>query len=1115
MIASNRAAGRCHPASIYFAEALHVGPLPAAGVASDSPWDAACRRARAVGAHTLMIPLPCPADPQAPFAPRDLVHSAPGDAGAPALAQGVAGLAALCERHGLALVLALSLRRVHRACPLAASHPEWFVGPDEARAHGLDPRLDAMHRITVHVRTDPSGRAPSAFIADWADRLLGWALAGAAGFCVADLDALAAPDWRDLIGQVRAGAPGARFFGWTPGLSPAHVSDLAGVGLDAVFASLPWWDYRSPWLAEEHMRLSAVAAVIAPLADAFSGGGDVPPGRQRLRAAAAAEVAGDAVMIPMGWEASQPDAHEEQRTLQALRDAVHALQSAPLRGRLHCLPLPGAAGAALLRGDGWPYSPPPDEPTASPARAVIVNADASAALVPDWDALRTHLPDGYAILRGDGPQGELPGSVPPAGSARLAAARAPAVLAPPGGRESARRALVRALAAPRVVIAAVSPAVDDGLFALKAVVGRPVQIEADIFMDGHDRLAAALLWRAADEATWREVPMRPLGNDRWQGRFVPERIGQHYCAIRAWRDAWRSYADDLAKKHAAGVDLTLDIEEGRQRIDAALAGLDRSRAAAARRLAAVQSILGPARQVRPRRGRPDPLTEPLPRPTPEQIAALLAESTAAAMDAAGNRTFETTTADAAYPVWVDRPAAAFASWYELFPRSQSGDPGRHGTFDDVIARLPAIRDMGFDVLYFPPIHPIGRTHRKGRNDSLRAGPGDPGSPYAIGAAEGGHDALHPGLGTLDDFHRLVAAARLHGLEIALDFAIQCSPDHPWLSAHPEWFDWRPDGSIRYAENPPKKYEDIVNVDFYGVRGTAARQAALWRALRDVVLFWIDQGVRTFRVDNPHTKPLPFWQWLIADVRARHPEAIFLSEAFTRPKMMYRLAKLGFTQSYTYFTWRETKAEFIAYMTELTGDPVARFFRPNFFVNTPDINPRHLQSGGRPAFLIRAALAATLSGLWGVYNGFELCEAAAVPGKEEYLDAEKYEIRAWDWNRPGNIVAEIAQLNRIRRTNPALHSHLGLRFHHADDDSVLFFSKAAADGSNVVLAAINLDPHADHGTHIELPMWLAGQPDDGVMQAHDLLHDHRQAWHGKHQYLDLPAERPYRLWRIPA
>jgi starch synthase (maltosyl-transferring) len=458
---------------------------------------------------------------------------------------------------------------------------------------------------------------------------------------------------------------------------------------------------------------------------------------------------------------------------------------------------------------------------------------------------------------------------------------------------------------------------------------------------------------------------------------------------------------------------------------------------------------------------------------------------------------------------AERIGARFASWYEIFPRSQSGDGVRHGTFQDVIDQLPRIAAMRFDVLYFPPIHPIGRINRKGRNNSLTPSENDPGSPYAIGSDCGGHDAIHPELGGIDDFLTLVKEASRFGLEIALDFAIQCAPDHPWLSEHKEWFDWRPDGSIRYAENPPKKYQDIVNVDFYAERA----KPSLWLALRDVVQFWINQGIRLFRVDNPHTKPFPFWEWLIQDIRGRHPDTIFLAEAFTRPKVMYRLAKIGFSQSYTYFTWRNTKAELTAYIDELNQTAPRDFFRPHFFVNTPDINPAFLHESGRPGFLIRAALAATLSGLWGVYNGFELCEATPIaPGKEEYLDSEKYQLRAWDHDRPGNIIEEIAKLNSIRRGNAALQSHLGIQFHAAFDDEVLFFSKVADDG-NVILAAICLDPFNTHQFKVELPLYLFNLPDTAALATTDLMRDFDFTWRGKIQDVTLHPQSPFCIWRI--
>jgi starch synthase (maltosyl-transferring) len=487
---------------------------------------------------------------------------------------------------------------------------------------------------------------------------------------------------------------------------------------------------------------------------------------------------------------------------------------------------------------------------------------------------------------------------------------------------------------------------------------------------------------------------------------------------------------------------------------------------------------------------------------------MLSDDVRSAMKRADARPFASRSS--VHSVRVDRPAAEFASWYELFPRSATHDAAVHGTFKSVIERLPAIQSMGFDVLYFPPIHPIGRINRKGRNNSLRAERGDVGSPYAIGSAEGGHDATHPELGTLDDFRDLLAAAAENGLELAIDFAIQCAPDHPWVSQHKDWFRWRPDGSMRYAENPPKKYEDIVNPDFYG----EASFPEVWLALRDVIQFWVDQGVRIFRVDNPHTKPLPFWHWMIADVQSRHPDVLFLAEAFTRPKLMYRLAKVGFSQSYTYFTWRNTKAEITEYLTELTSPPASDVFRPNFFVNTPDINPVFLQTSGRPGFLIRAALAATLSGLWGVYSGFEICEAAALPGREEYLDSEKYEVRPRDYMAPGNIVAEITALNHIRRRHPALQSHLGLTFYNAFNDQIILYGKRDPFDRSMVLVAVSFDPYIAQEAAIEVPLWEFGLPDQAAISVTDLMSGDGFMWHGKNQTVRLdPAELPFRIWRL--
>ncbi len=651
--------------------------------------------------------------------------------------------------------------------------------------------------------------------------------------------------------------------------------------------------------------------------------------------------------------------------------------------------------------------------------------------------------------------------------------------------------LEEAMRAPRIAIEATEPAVDDGRYAAKAIIGQPVDVSSKIFADGHDQLAAVVCWRQKGEQSWRRARLKLITNDLWQGHFTPTQVGTHEFRIEAWWDLWETYRYELSKKHAAGVPVQLELEEGRLHLERA-----------------VQRAQGETRAV---------LEDIMHRLASshlddERVSVMLASETAAAMADADAR--EHCSASHIFPLEVERPLAQFASWYELFPRSETDSPDRHGTLRDVIKRLPAIRDMGFDVLYFPPIHPIGRKHRKGPNNSLEAGPNDPGSPYAIGSEAGGHEAIHPELGTLDDFRALVSAAADHGLEIALDFAIQCSQDHPWLEQHPGWFSWRPDGTIRYAENPPKKYQDIVNVDFY------AKDAMpdLWIALRDVVQGWVDLGVKVFRVDNPHTKPLPFWQWLIADIRSRDPDVMFLAEAFTRPAMMARLGKVGFNQSYTYFTWRNTKAELTEYFTELNEPPLRYCYRPNFFVNTPDINPFFLHSSGRPGFLIRAALATMGSGLWGMYSGFELCESAPLPGKEEYLDSEKYQIRPRDYRAPGNIIAEIAQLNRIRRQNPALQTHLGFKAYTAWNDNILFFGKRTPDRSNFILIAVNLDPHNAQEAHFELPLWELGLPDDAQTHGEDLMNGHRWSWYGRTQWTRLePWNLPFGIWRwtVPA
>lgn len=645
--------------------------------------------------------------------------------------------------------------------------------------------------------------------------------------------------------------------------------------------------------------------------------------------------------------------------------------------------------------------------------------------------------------------------------------------------------LSQALLLPRIAIENTRPVLDGGQFAVKAVAGQQVEVTCKVFADGHDKLAVRVRWREEQQDAWSSQVLEDQGNDGWLGRFPVATVGRYRFCIEAWIDQFASFCYELEKKHRAGVPVSLELQEGRTSVQQAA---ERSEGPLRERLLALQQQLAGLLET-------------------EQVALFLKDSSARLMAEADHRPYLSLSPE--YPLDVERVQAQFASWYELFPRSITEHPSRHGTFNDVHSRLSMIHDMGFDVLYFPPIHPIGRSHRKGRNNALTAAPDDPGSPYAIGSEEGGHEAIHPQLGSLDDFRRLVAAAADHGLEIALDFAIQCSQDHPWLKQHPGWFNWRPDGTIKYAENPPKKYQDIVNLDFYA----ADAIPSLWLELRDIVIGWVEEGVKTFRVDNPHTKPLPFWQWLIGDVRRQYPQVIFLAEAFTTPAMMARLGKVGYTQSYTYFTWRNTKSELASYFSELNQSPWRECFRPNFFVNTPDINPAFVHDSGRPGFLIRAVLASMGSGLWGMYSGFELCESAPVPGKEEYLDSEKYEIRPRDFNAAGNIIAEIAQLNRIRRQNPALHSHLGLKLYNAWNDQILYFGKRNAEGDNFVLVAVSLDPFNAQEAHFELPLWELGLADDAATQGEDLMNGHRWTWYGKTQFMRLEPAQPFGIWRI--
>jgi len=632
-----------------------------------------------------------------------------------------------------------------------------------------------------------------------------------------------------------------------------------------------------------------------------------------------------------------------------------------------------------------------------------------------------------------------------------------------------------------VAIEAVSPEVEAGRFPAKRSLGERVAVEADVFADGHDAVACVIRYRHQSEEAWTEVPMVALVNDRWRAEIIVSQLGRYVYTVQGWVDRFQTWRRQLAKRIAAGQDVAQELKLGAQLVEAA----------AKRAQGAESAVLA-------------------------KHAAGLAGGDAAIgkdlvdlMDRFADRS-EAVTYPRELEMLVDPQRARFSAWYELFPRS-AGEPGRHGTFRDVEKRLPYIAGMGFDVLYMPPIHPIGRTNRKGANNSVKASPSEPGSPWAIGSVEGGHKSIAPELGTLDDFRHLLGAAKEKGLDVALDIAFQCSPDHPYVREHPEWFRHRPDGSIQYAENPPKKYEDIVPFDF---ECEAWRE--LWGELLSIVTYWIDKGVRIFRIDNPHTKPFPFWEWLIGEVKRDNPDVIFLAEAFTRPKVMYRLAKCGFTQSYTYFAWRHTAWEITQYFTELTQTPVSDYFRPNLWPNTPDILTEYLQTGGRPAFAARLVLAATLGANYGIYGpAFELCEARAKePGSEEYVDSEKYQLRSWNIDSPDSLREMITLVNEIRRENVALQSDRGLRFHTTENESLIAYTKSTTDLADVVLTVVNLDPHHTQAGMVTLPLKDLGLDTDKSYQAHELLSGARYMWNGARNYVEInPHAAPAQIFRF--
>jgi starch synthase (maltosyl-transferring) len=1068
------------PARIYYFNPHLAGP--------PERWGAHFERAARLGFDTILLAPPFEAgaaDNIARVKNHCIMHAALG--GGDALAC-LSNAARLAGEAGLSLMLDLMLDRLALDADLTAAHPDWFsVAGDSAAMRFLGP-----DDVTV---------------AWWIEMISRFTDAGIQGFRCDEAHYTPPHVWSHILTEARRRSAGTMFIAWAPGAGPEALAGLAGCGaagrgFDFAASSSCWWNFRAGWLDEDAARITAIAPAMATPEPLFGARAAADPDIERAslasrRALALAAHYAPGFLMPMGFEygAEAP----MPRHSGALAEAFQALQSAPrfdLTREVAAVNARLVRQAKLFQGDAARVVSPPwadvavlargsaPNPGQNPGAVLLANASLDAPGLCSPSTILLNAGMGGQLARFDQKQPVSPADIVilPPGETMLCR-----IMPLPAIKMTKRQTPDEAVAAPRIAIEAVTPSVDGGRFPAKRVVGETVAVEADLLCDGHDKLSADLLWRAEDETEWQRAPMALLNNDRWTASMTLTRMGRYQLSIEAWKDNFASFADEVTKKHEAGVPVTLETEEGIELVrKAAARTAGDAKAALTALLQKTETGDTDARRVE--------LTDP---------------ATVALMRAHAERQFSTTLTP---PVLIDaeRKAASFASWYEIFPRSASDDEQRHGTFGDVIRQLPRIRAMGFDVLYFPPIHPIGRKNRKGRNNSLTPAPDDPGSPYAIGSPEGGHDAINPALGTLEDFLRLKDAALAQGLELALDFAIQCAPDHPWLTQHPEWFDWRPDGSIKYAENPPKKYEDIVNVDFY----TAGAKPALWRALRDVVLFWAKQGIRIFRVDNPHTKPFPFWEWMIGDIRGRYPDVMFLAEAFTRPKLMYRLAKIGFSQSYTYFTWRNTKQELTEYLTELSTTAPRDFFRPHFFVNTPDINPVFLQSSGRPGFIIRAALAATLSGLFGVYNGFELCEAAALPGREEYLDSEKYQIKAWDWQRPGNIVKEITQLNQIRRSNPALHSHLGITFLAAGNDNILYFMKSTADRGNVLLVAISLDPINVQQANIDLPLWHFGLPDSAALAAEDLMRGVAFIWYGKQQNVRLdPNELPVCIWRI--
>jgi starch synthase (maltosyl-transferring) len=997
------------------------------------------------------------------------------------------GFTEAARAHGLRVIMDLVVNHTSKDSELVIKNPHWFArdaGGNVMSPYATDP-ADPSRKTIWGDLAELDYRPPQQHeILDFFRQLVRHYIGlGFGGFRCDAAYKVPAEVWRGLIDDAKTVCPDVVFCAENLGAPKEAVLALANAGFDYLFNSVKWWDFESPWLLEQYEDFRRIAPSIGfpeshdtdrlvnELIAAGTPEAQIEPRYRQAYGFAAAYSTG--VMMPMGFEhgwsrrldvvSSRDDDPEPKRfDLSAFIAEVNAMKKA--------VPALNEEGPQrLLTSQDDPLIGLERKTRRGDERAfVFVNTQeqeireiALESLGVDISSLTDLSLDSNSTFGSRLVVAPLGVRVLRAASARPERAVAPHPLWQPEAR---------------IHIEEVYPELDGGRYPVKRILGDRFEVWADIFRDGHDKLRAVLRYQCENQG-WHEAPFEFFDNDRWVARLQLDAVGLWQYTIEAWTDHFESWRDEVEKKRAADQSIELELVEGQAILEATLQ----------------QAGTGDASRIR------DTLRDFAVSDTTRRTELLLSPGVRELMARCSLRS-DPVRYRRELEVVVDRKAARFAAWYEMFPRSQGIAPGKGATFDDCIARLPEIARLGFDVVYLVPIHPIGRINRKGKDNSTVAQPGDPGSPYAIGSPEGGHRSVNPELGTLADFRRFVGAAEALGMEVALDFAIQTAPDHPWVREHPEWFHFRPDGTIKYAENPPKKYEDIVNVDFDN-----PDREGLWAELRDTILFWIGQGVRTFRVDNPHTKPLPFWEWLIREVKGRCPEAIFLSEAFTRPKMMRALAKAGFSQSYTYFTWRNTKSELTEYLTELMSYPAKEYFRPNFFTNTPDILPVFLQEGGRPAFRIRLALAATLSPVYGIYNGFELCENTPIPGREEYLHSEKYEYKVWDWDRPGHIKDDIAALNRLRRNNPVMQEFFSLRFLSCADPNVLAYARISPDRTNAVIAVVNLDPFGVHEDTVELPLSEIGLTADAEFSLEEAFTRSAVICRGAYQRFRLDPE----------